>query len=129
MISGCPGSSVTSVLASPVQHHNDKAEYRAPTAMWGMIHVSVSEYIKDCIEALAWDLSGMGLSVWWKEHQLAESRSQIMLVCMPLVYGHDGFHEEVMFQLKEAEKRLIFHKKLPQELADVPLPKIVVTWH
>ncbi len=48
--------------------HNDEEEYKMPTSMYGTIRVHASENVKDCIEALARDLSNTGINIRWKEH-------------------------------------------------------------
>ncbi len=70
------------------------------TSMYGTIRVRASENVKDCIEALAWDLSKTGINIRWKEHQSAESSSQVLLVCVPSVFDRQGFKEEVRYHLK-----------------------------
>jgi hypothetical protein len=70
-----------------------------------------------------------GINIRWKEHQLAESSSQILLVCMPNVFDKQGFEKEVWYCLEEMEISLCNKGKLDTSLLTVSLPKFVVTWH
>jgi hypothetical protein len=125
------GTQSTPVTLTPSishQRHNDEEEYKMPTSMWGTPRVCSSENVKDRVEALVWDLSGYGINIRWKEHQLAESSSQVLLVCMPNVFDRQGFKEEVRYHLKEMEISLCNKGKLDISLLTVPLPNFVVTW-
>jgi hypothetical protein len=96
--------------------------------MYDTIRIRASENVKDCVEALAWDLSDTGINICWKEHQSVESSSQFLLVCVPSVFDSQGFEEEVRYRLKEMENSLCGSGDLPTSLLTEPLPPLMVTW-
>jgi hypothetical protein len=53
---------VTTAAPSP-HRFDDEEDYRAPTAMWGVIRVQGKSNVKEACDALTWDLSGSGLQV------------------------------------------------------------------
>ncbi len=107
---------------------NDKEDYKAPLAMWGVIQVKGNGNIKDACDALAWDMTGSGLQVQWKEHQLAESSVQVLLMNVPAVLERGGVENEILWHLSEIKKKLIKRGTLPLEYVGVPLPNIKVSW-
>ncbi len=46
--------------------------------MWGTLQVCTAKNVKECMEAIAWDLSETGISIWWNEHQSSKSGSQVL---------------------------------------------------
>jgi hypothetical protein len=59
-----------SAISVPSPHRfNDEKDFKAPTAMWGVIRVKGNANIKEACKALAWDMTGLGLQVRLKEHQ------------------------------------------------------------
>ncbi len=84
--------------------HNNKEDYKQPTALWGVICITGNGNVKEACEALVWDMVDMGLQVWWKDHQLAESRAQVLLINVPLVLDRGGVEGEIIWHLMEIEK-------------------------
>ncbi len=99
-------SSVSIPELSPHQF-NDEEEYKPPTAMWGVIRVKGNGNIKEACEALAWDMTGLGLQVQWKEHQSAESSAQVLLMNVPPVLECGGVESKILWHLHEIEKKLL----------------------
>jgi hypothetical protein len=48
-----------------------------------------------------------GLQILWKDHQLLESSTQILLMNVPLVLHRGSIEGEIMWHLKEIEKGLL----------------------
>jgi hypothetical protein len=74
---------------SPYQH-NEKEDYMQPVALWGAFCITRNNNVKEACEALVWDMVDMGLQVCWKDHQLAESSTQILLMNVPPVLDRSG---------------------------------------
>ncbi len=100
-----------------------------PTAIWGTLRVCASKNVKDCVDALVLDLSNTGISLHWKEHQSAESSSQVLLIYFLSVFDREGIEEEVRYRLKEIKIWLCTKGKLDTTLLTIPLPDLVITWH
>jgi hypothetical protein len=96
--------------------HNNKEDYKQPTALWGVICITGNGNVKEACEALVWDMVDMGLQVWWKDHQLAESRAQVLLINVPLVLDRGGVEGEIIWHLMEIEKvswrKEFFHQSM-----------------
>jgi hypothetical protein len=120
------------VVAPPSQTspfwHNNKDDYRQPTVLWGVIHVTGNGNIKEACETLAWDMVNTGLQVWWKDHQSAESSTQILLMNVPLVLDRGSIKGEIIWHLTKIEKGLLKKGVLSSEYVGVQLPEIRVTW-
>jgi hypothetical protein len=114
-------------VSTPSPHcYNDKEDYRAPMAMWGVIWVKGDGNIKDACEAFAWDMTGSDLQVQWKEHQLAESSAQDLLMIVPTVLERGGVEGEILWHLSEIKKKLPKRGTLPLEYVGVLFPDIKV---
>jgi hypothetical protein len=87
------------------------------------------ENIKTACDSISWDMSESGLSIWWKEHQLADLSAQTLLMCCPTIFDKRGIEEEIVYHLKTMEKDLIRKGALPSTLSTEPLPQIAVSWH
>ncbi len=96
--------------------------------MWGVIRVKGNGNIKAACEALAWDMSGSGLQVRWKEHQSAELSVQVLLMNVPSVLEQGGVESKILWHLSEIKKKFLKRGTLPVEYVGVPLPKIEVLW-
>jgi hypothetical protein len=108
--------------------HNKEEGYRQPTALWSVICVTGNGNVKEACEALAWDMVDSGLQVQWKDHQLAESSTQILLINVSLVLDRGSVEGEIIWHLMEIEKSLLKKGVLPSKYVGVQLPKIRVTW-
>jgi hypothetical protein len=83
------------VTSAPSPHRfDDEEDYKAPTAMWGVIKVRGKTNVKEACKALAWHMSGLGLQIWWKDHQSAESSAQVLLMCVPPQLKRGGGREQ-----------------------------------
>ncbi len=111
------------------QRHNDDEDFTPPTPVQGVIWVRGKENVKTVCNSIAWDMSFSGFSIWWKEHQSADSNAQVLLMCCPAVFDKQGIEEEIFFHLKAMEKDLIRKGSLPSALSTEPLPQIAVLWH
>ena len=106
---------------------DDDADYSGPSMLYGTILVSGDENISDAIECLSWDLDEMGLRISMKQHQSAESMTQIQIIGVPRVFDNHGTAEQIRHYLKEIEKKMCLKGKIDLDLIDEPLPAIVVT--
>ena len=112
---------------SPHQY-NDEEEYRPPTGVWGNLRIKAGENIKEMCESIAWDMNGTGITVRWKEHQLADSSSQILIMCVPNIFDKEGLKEELLFHMKAVERKIVVKGKLPASLLTEPIPLITMAW-
>jgi hypothetical protein len=112
------------------QKHNNDEDFTPSTSVQGVIRVRGRENMKTACNLIAWDMSdsGLGLLIWWKEHQSADSSTQILLMCCPATFDKQGIEEEIVFHLKTMEKDLIRKGSLPSTLSTEPLPQITVLW-
>jgi hypothetical protein len=122
------GQQTASPSAPSTHRYNDEEDYKPPTSMWGVIQVKGNGNIKEACNALAWNMVNSGLTVRWKEHQLAESSSHILLVNVPPVLEPGGVKAEIVWHLTNLEKRPMKKGDYPQKYVWVPLPKISVAW-
>jgi hypothetical protein len=115
---------------SPHQHrYNNEEEYRAPTALWGVIKCTCNGNIKEGVEGLAWDIGNTGITIRYKEHQSPNSYAQILLMNVPPVFDRNGVVEsEIIWDLADIEKSLLKKGVLPTEFIGTPLPEIKVLW-
>jgi hypothetical protein len=90
--------------------------------------VSGNENIKQACESLAWDMVDTGLQVWWKDHQLADLSTQVLLMNIPPVLDRAGVEGMIIWHFTEIEKGLLKKGLLPVEYVGVPLPEIKVSW-
>ncbi len=84
--------------------------------------------IKEACKSLAWDIVDTGLQIQSKEHQLADSSAQVLLMNVPPVLDRSGVEGEFLWHLSEIEKGLLKKGHLPTEYIGVPLLKIKVLW-
>jgi hypothetical protein len=84
--------------------------------------------VKEACEVLAWDMSGSGLQIWWKDHQSAESSAQVLLMCVPPQLERGGVESKILWHLAEIERGLLKQGTLPTEYIGVSLPEIKVSW-
>jgi hypothetical protein len=116
-------------LSKPSPHRfNDEEDFKPPTSLWGVIRVSGNGNIKEACESLAWDMVNTGLQVWWKDHQLADLSTQVLLMNIPPVLDRAGVEGEIMWHRAEIEKGLLNKGLLLAEYVGVPLPEIKVSW-
>jgi hypothetical protein len=95
------------VVSTPSPHRfNNEEDYKPPTAMWGIIRVKGNGNIKEACEVLAWDMTCSGLQVPWREHQLAESSAQVLLMNVPPVLECSGVEGKIIWHLTEIKKGL-----------------------
>jgi hypothetical protein len=66
--------------------------------------------------------------VHWKPHQSADSSAQVQIMCCPNVFNKEGLTEELLFHMKEVEKKLMAKGRLSYTLMDEPLPPISIQW-
>ena len=69
-----------------------------------------------------------GLRIRWKEHQLANSSAQVLLMNVPPVLDRSRVEGKILWHLAEIEKGLLKKGCLPTEYIGVPLPEIKVLW-
>jgi hypothetical protein len=119
---------VSSPSQPSLHRHNDEEEYRPPTALWGVIRVTGDRNVKEACEALAWDMVNSGLQVHWKDHQSADSSTQVLLMNVPLVLDRGGIENEIIWHLTEIKKALLKRGTLPAEYVGTPLLKLRVSW-
>jgi hypothetical protein len=96
--------------------------------MWGVIQVKGNGNMKEACNALAWNMSNLGLTVRWKEHHSAESSAHILLMNVPPVLECGGVESEIVWHLCKLEKRFLKKGILPEEYVGIPLPEITVSW-
>jgi hypothetical protein len=111
-----------------LHQHSDKEEYKPPTGVWGNLRVKAGENIREMCESKAWDMSGTGIRVQWKEHQLADSSSRILIMCVPNVFNKDRLKEELLFHMKAVERKMVTKGKLPTSLLTEPIPLITLAF-
>ncbi len=124
---GASQSHPATQAVSPHQYNNEE-EYRPPTGVWGNLRVKAGENIKEMCESIAWDMNGTGITVRWKEHQLADSSSQILIMCVPNIVDKEGLKEERLFHMKAVERKIFAKGKLPISLRTEPIPLITMAW-
>ncbi len=122
------GQQTASPSAPSPHRYNDEEDYKPPTSMWGVIRGKGNSNIKEACDALAWDMVDSGLTVRWKQHQLAESSALILLMNVLLVLERGGVEAEIVWHLPDLEKRLMKKGGYPQEYVGVSLPKISAAW-
>jgi hypothetical protein len=66
--------------------------------------------------------------VHWKPHQSADSSAQVQIMCCPNVFNKEGLTKELLFHMKEVEKKLMAIGWLLYTLMDEPLPPISIQW-
>ncbi len=71
-------------------------------------------------------MTGSDLQVQWKEHQLAESSAQDLLMIVPTVLERGGVEGEILWHLSEIKKKLPKRGTLPLEYVGVLFPDIKV---
>jgi hypothetical protein len=108
--------------------HNEEGDYKQLTALWSVICVTGNGNMKEACEALAWDMVNTGLQVQWKDHPLAESSTQVLLINVPPVLDRGGIKGEIIWHLTEIEKGLLKKGVLPSEYVGIQLPKMRVSW-
>ena len=114
---------------SPHRHrYNNEEDYRAPTALWGVIKCTCNGNIKEGVEGLAWDIGNTGITIKYKEHQSPNSSAQILLMNVPVVFNRTGVEGEIIWHLAEIEKSLLKKGVLSIESIGTPLPEIKVSW-
>ncbi len=64
-----------------------------------MIWVTGDGKVKEACEALAWDMVDSGLQVHWKDHQSADSSTQVLLMNIPRVLDRGGVKNEIIWHL------------------------------
>jgi hypothetical protein len=104
-----------------LHQYNDEKEYRPPTGMWGNLRVKAGENIKEMCESIAWDMNGTRITVRWKKHQLADSSSQILIMCVHNIFNKEGLKEELLLHMKAAERKMVAKGKLPAYLFTEPI--------
>ena len=78
---GAPQASPFPPKPSPHRHrYNDEEEYKAPTALWGVIKCTCNGNIKEGVEGLAWDIGNTRITIKYKEHQSPKFSAQILLI-------------------------------------------------
>ena len=95
--------------------------------MWRTIKVCVDKNVKEAAEALKWDFNKTGIQVRWKPHQSADSGTQVQIVCCPDLFDKEGITKELLFHMKEVEKKMITKGQLPSTLIDDFLPLISIS--
>jgi hypothetical protein len=108
--------------------HNDEEEYKPPTSLWGVIQVTGNGNIKEACKSLVWDMVDTCLQIRLKEHQLADSSAQVLLMNILPVLNRSGVEGEILWHLAEIEKGLLKKGCLPTEYIGVPLPEFKVSW-
>jgi hypothetical protein len=73
-------------------------------------------------------MNGTGITVRWKEHQSADSSSQILIMCVPNIFDKEGLKEELLFHMKAVERKMVAKEKLPASLLTEPIPLITMAW-
>jgi hypothetical protein len=124
---GASQSQHATQTVSPHQHNNEE-EYKPPTGVTGNLHVKAGENIREMCESIAWDMSGTGITVRWKEHQLADSSSRILIMCVPNVFDKEGLKEELLFHMKAVERKMVTKGKLLTSLLTEPIPLITLAF-
>jgi hypothetical protein len=124
------GAPQTPTVAASVSHtrFDDEAEFRPSNTLWGTVKVQADKNVKEAVEALTWDLNKTGIQVRWKPHQSAGSSAQVQIMCCPNVFDKEGLTKELLFHMKEIEKKLMAKGRLSYTLMDEPLPPISIQW-
>jgi hypothetical protein len=84
--------------------------------------------VKEACEALAWDMEDTSLQAQWKDHQLPDSSTQVLLMNVPAVLDRVDIESKIMWHLAVIEKSLLKKGRLPTEYVGVPLPTITILW-
>ncbi len=63
-----------------------------------------------------------------EEHQLVDSSSQILIMCVPNVFNKEGLKEELLFHMKAVERKMVTKGKLPASLLTEPIPLITLAF-
>jgi hypothetical protein len=83
---GAPQASPSPPKPSPCPHcYNNEEEYRAQTALWGVIKFTCNGNIKKGVEGQAWDIGNNKITIKYKEHQSPDSSAQKLLMNVPPV--------------------------------------------
>ncbi len=124
------GAPQTPTVAATVSHtrFDDEVEFRPSNTLWGTVKVQADENVKEVVEALTWDFNKTGIQVRWKPHQSADSSVQVQIMCCPNVFNKEGLTKELLFHMKEVEKKLMAKGWLSYTLVDEPLPPISIQW-
>jgi hypothetical protein len=77
-------------------------------------------------ESIAWDMNGTRITVRWKEHQSADSNSQILIMCVPNIFNKERLKEELLFHMKAVERKMVAKGKLLASLHTEPIPLMLV---
>jgi hypothetical protein len=126
---GAPQSLPFPPKPSPHRHrYNNEEEYKAPTALWGVIKCTCNGNIKEGVEGLAWDISNTGITIKYKEHQSPDSSAQILLMNVPPVFDKNDVEGKIIWHLAEIEKSLLKKGVLSTESIGTCLPVIKVVW-
>jgi hypothetical protein len=96
--------------------------------VWGNLCVQAGENIREMCESIAWDMSGTGITVQWKEHQLVDSSSRILIMCVRNIFDKEGLKEELLFHMKAVERKMVTKGKLPASLLTEPIPLITLVF-
>jgi hypothetical protein len=120
--------SVAPPLQPSLHRHNNKEEFEPLTSLWVVIRVTGNGNIKEACKSLAWDMVDTGLQIQWKEHQLADSSAQVLLMNVTPVLDRSGVEGEILWHLAEIENGLLKKGHLPTEYIGVSLPEIKVLW-
>ncbi len=124
------GAPQTPTVAATVSRtrFGDEVEFRPSNTLWGTVKVQADENIKEAVEALTWDFNKTGIQVHWKPHQSADSSAQVQIMRCPNVFDKEGLTKELLFHMKEVEKKLMAKGWLLYTLMDEPLPPISIQW-
>ncbi len=124
------GAPQTPTVATTVSHtrFDDEVEFRPSNTLWRTVKVQADENVKEAVEALTWDFNKTGIQVRWKPHQSADSSAQVQIMCCPNIFDKEGLTKELLFHMKEVEKKLMATGRLLYTLMDEPLPPISIQW-
>jgi hypothetical protein len=92
------------------------------------VKVQADENVNEVVEALTWDFNKTRIQVRWKPHQSADSNVQVQIMCCPNVFDKEGLTKELLFHIKEVEKKLMAKGRLLYTLMYEPLPPISIQW-